>query len=204
MRRLPRLHPLRLLDLSRWALWLLLLSLLPLPTVGAGTPPPQTPKLEPLPPALAHRMDGLVRDAEHWRGLALLRRVPWGRVSEAELRREVIADFHEDLPPERVAAVELSLKAFGLIPEAMDLKTFYPELLTSQIAGFYDPHRKVLAGVDRPGGLIGKGAAGRVGAAAVRKMEEGRVGDGLTPPIQGQPFNSDRRSDPAPLSQTGT
>src|SRR5437588_7555030 len=204
MRRLPRLRPPRLLDRSRWVLWLLLLSLLPLATVGAGTPPPQPPKLEPLPPALAHRMDRLVRDAEHWRGLALLRRVPWGRVSEAELRREVIADFHEDLPPERVAAVELSLKAFGLIPEAMDLKTFYPELLTSQIAGFYDPHRKVLAVVDRPGGLIGKDAARQFGADAVRKMEDGLLVHELTHAIQDQHFDLDRLSDPDPLSDSGT
>jgi hypothetical protein len=30
---------------------------------------------------------------------------------------------------------ELGLKAFGLIPESMDLGTYVPELLTSQIAG---------------------------------------------------------------------
>src|SRR6202023_1962189 len=181
----------------------LLALLLPLVASGGGAAPPPAPKLEPLPAALARRMDELVREAERYRGWALLRRVPWGRVSEADLRREVIADFHEDLPPERLAAVELSLKALGLIPEAMDLKTFYPELLSSQIAGFYDPHRKVLAVVDRPGGLLGKDAANQFGADAVRKMEDGLLVHELTHAIQDQHFDLDRLSDPDPLSDGG-
>jgi hypothetical protein len=200
------LRPARLLGRLRQAAWLLplLVLLLPLVAAGGGAAPPPAPKLEPLPAALARRMDELVREAERYRGLALLRRVPWGRVSEADLRREVVADFHEDLPPERLAAVELSLKAFGLIPEAMDLKTFYPELLSSQIAGFYDPHRKVLAVVDRPGGLLGKEAATQFGADAVRKMEDGLLVHELTHAIQDQHFDLDRLSDPDPLSDGGT
>src|SRR5262249_54434472 len=162
------------------------------PLLGSGAPPPAAPstlaapaprgasrgaslpapKLLPLPASLERRMAGLVREAERYRGLQLERRIPWGRVADRELRREVAADLQEDLPPERMAGVELSLKAFGLIPEAMDLKTYVPELLTSQIAGFYDPHRKVLAVVDRPGGLLGKDAAARYGAEIARKMED--------------------------------
>jgi hypothetical protein len=148
-------------------------------------------------------MTELVRDAEHYRGLTLKRRVPWGRVSEPELRREVLADFREDLPPEKLAAVELSLKAFGLIAESMDLKTYYPELLTSQIAGFYDPHAKVLAVVDRPGGLLGKQVAAQFGAETARKMEDGLLVHELTHALQDQHFDLDRLSDPDPLSDGG-
>jgi hypothetical protein len=129
--------------------------------------------------------------------------VPWGRVSEAELRREVAADFREDLPPERLAAVELSLKAFGLIPESMELATYVPELLTSQIAGFYDPHRKMLAVVDRPGGLLGKDAVARFGTEVAHKMEDGLLVHELTHAIQDQHFDLDRLSDPDPLSDSG-
>lgn len=206
MRIGAHLRPARRRGRLRPAAWLLpfLVLLLPLVAAGGGAAPPPAPKLEPLPAALARRMDELVREAERYRGLTLLRRVPWGRVSEAELRREVVADFHEDLPPERLAAVELSLKAFGLIPEAMDLKTFYPELLSSQIAGFYDPRRKVLAVVDRQGGLLGKEAATQFGADAVRKMEDGLLVHELTHAIQDQHFDLDRLSDPDPLSDGGT
>ncbi len=170
---------------------------------AAGRPQPAAPKLEPLPAALERRMAELVLAAERYRGLKLERPVPWGRVSEPELRREVLADFQEDLPPERLAAVELSLKAFGLIPEAMDLKTYLPELLTSQIAGFYDPHRKVLAVVDRPGGLLGKQADAQFGAELARKVEDGLLVHELTHAIQDQHFDLDHLSDPDPLSDGG-
>jgi hypothetical protein len=194
---------LNLVGLAAWTLVLL--------GAGAPAPPPgapsgaarAAPKLEPLPEALQRRMAGLVREAEHYRGLKLLRRVPWGRVSEAGLRREVTADFQEDLPPERLAAVELSLKAFGLIPESMDLATYLPALLTSQIAGFYDPHRKVLAVVDRPGGLLGKDAVAQFGAEMAHKMEDGLLVHELTHAIQDQHFDLDRLSDPDPLSDGG-
>lgn len=166
---------------------------------GAGG----APKLRPLPAQLERRMPGLVRQAERYRGLKLERRVPWGRVSEPELRREVIAEFREDLPPRRLAEVELGLKAFGLIPESMDLGTYVPELLSSQIAGFYDPHRKSLAVVDRPGGLLGKEAGAQLGAEMARKMEDGLLVHELTHAIQDQHFDLDRLADPDPLSDGG-
>jgi hypothetical protein len=148
-------------------------------------------------------MKELVRVAEHYRGLTLKRPVPWGRVSEAELRREVTADFEEDMPPARLAAVALSLKAFGFIPETMDFKAFYTGLLTSQIAGFYDPHRKDLAVVDRGGGLLGKDESERMGAEMVRKMEDALLVHELTHAIQDQYFDLDHLDDPDPLSDAG-
>jgi hypothetical protein len=192
-----RRHLRRFLAVAGLAVWLLLLL-----GAASGAPRP-APTLAPLPPALERRMGELVREAEHYRGLKLERRVPWGRVSETELRREVAADFREDLPPERLAAVELSLKAFGLIPESMELATYVPELLTSQIAGFYDPHRKMLAVVDRPGGLLGKDAVARFGTEVAHKMEDGLLVHELTHAIQDQHFDLDRLSDPDPLSDSG-
>ena len=74
----------------------------------------------------------------------------------------------KDYPPERLRAFASSLKAFGLIPEAMDLRAYLPELLSSQVAGFYDPDRKYLALVDLPG--PSKGSKGS------RPKGEGRKG----------------------------
>jgi hypothetical protein len=174
------------------------------PLLAAPSTAAAAPKLAPLPAALERRMNALVEAAQRYRGLTLKRRVPWGRLSEGELRREVAADLQEDLPPERLAAVALSLKAFGLIPEGMDFKSYYSELLTSQIAGFYDPHHKVLAVVDRQGGLLGKEVTAQFGAEVVRKMEDGLLVHELTHAIQDQHFNLDRLSDPDPLSDPGT
>jgi hypothetical protein len=181
----------------------LLLGACLVPLLGAGAPAQPGPRLRPLPAALERRMSGLVRTAEHYRGLRLERRVPWGRISEPELRRELLADLAEELPPDRLAAVELSLKTFGLIPEGMNLRTYYPALLSSQIAGFYDPHRKVLAVVDRPGGLLGSDVAAEFGAELTRKMENVLLVHELTHAIQDQHFNLDRLSDPDPLSDGG-
>jgi hypothetical protein len=199
-------RPLVLLRLA--AGWLLALLLLagagaPAAPVAPATAAAGAPKLRPLPAGLERRMPELVRAAERYRGLKLVRRVPWGRVSEPELRREVVAAFREDLPPRRLAEVELGLKAFGLIPESMDLGTYVPELLTSQIAGFYDPHRKALAVVDRPGGLLGTEAGAQLGAEMTRKMEDGLLVHELTHAIQDQHFDLDRLSDPDPLSDGG-
>src|SRR5258708_4690294 len=192
----PVRRPVDLLRLG--AGWLLA----PLVLAGAGAPaaPAGAPRLKPLPAALERRMPELVRAAESYRGLKLERRVPWGRVSEPELRREVIAEFREDLPPRRLAEVELGLKAFGLIPESMNLGTYVPELLSSQIAGFYDPHRKSLAVVDRPGGLLGREAGAQLGAEMTRKMEDGLLVHELTHAIQDQHFDPARLAEPEPLS----
>ncbi|HVT58094.1 MAG TPA: hypothetical protein VHR45_06820 [Thermoanaerobaculia bacterium] len=167
------------------------------PAAGAG------PHLNPFPPELARRMKALVRAAEKYRGLQLRHRVPWGTVSEDELRKEVLADFQADLPPGKLAALELSLKAFGFVPESMDLKTYYPDLLASQIAGFYDPHFKVLAVVDRHGSLLGKELAAQYGADMARRMEDGLLIHELTHVLQDQNFNLDRWDTPEPLSDPG-
>jgi hypothetical protein len=161
------------------------------------------PALAPLPRSLERRMAELVKTAEHYRGLQMERRVPWGLVSEAELRRQVVADFREDLPPARVAAVEESLKAFGLIPESMDLAAYYPSLLTSQIAGFYDAHRKVLAVVAHQGSLLGRQATAQFGAKLVRRMEDGLLVHELTHALQDQHFDLNHLDDPDPLSDGG-
>lgn len=160
--------------------------------------------LAPLPREMERRMKELVRVAEHYRGLDLERPVPWGLVSESELRREVSADFDEDLPPARLAAVELSLKAFGFIPESMDFKAFYTSLLTAQIAGFYDPHAKELAVVERLGGLLGSEEGAHAGAGDLaRKMEDALLVHELTHAIQDQHFDLNRLDDPDPLSDAG-
>jgi hypothetical protein len=52
--------------------------------------------------------------------------------------------FHEELPDSEVTGMERSYKAFGLIPASMDLRRFLLDLLTEQVAGYYDPKAKTL------------------------------------------------------------
>ena len=52
--------------------------------------------------------------------------------------------FHEDLPDAELLGMERSYKAFGLIPASMDVRRFMLDLLTEQVAGYYDPKAKTL------------------------------------------------------------
>jgi hypothetical protein len=52
--------------------------------------------------------------------------------------------FNEDLPASELSGMERSYKAFGLVPSSMDLRRFMLDLLTEQVAGYYDPKAKTL------------------------------------------------------------
>jgi hypothetical protein len=52
--------------------------------------------------------------------------------------------FNEDLPASELASMERAYKAFGMLPASMDLRSFMLDLLTEQVAGYYDPSTKTL------------------------------------------------------------
>ncbi|MFL6194011.1 MAG: hypothetical protein ACJ75H_07560, partial [Thermoanaerobaculia bacterium] len=93
-------------------------------------------------------------------------------------------------------AVEASLKAFGLIPETMDLRRYLPELLSSQVAGFYDPEQKYLALV-RPAG-------GGKAREQMKLAEDMILVHELTHALQDQSFDLRKFQDSDPLSDAGT
>ena len=99
----------------------------------------------------------MLRRAEEYRGLKALRPVAAGTVDSRRLKERVTVSIAEDYTPEELKSLETSLKAFGLIPESLDLRRYLPELLSSQVAGFYDPERKYLALV-RPDKEMPEGA----------------------------------------------
>ncbi len=162
----------------------------------AVAPPHLPPGMTPLPPAEAKHVRELLRTAETYRGLKALRSVPAGSMSPKRLKEQLKALMPKDLPPEALKALGTSLKAFGLIPESMDLGRYLPDLLSSQVAGFYDPDGKYLAVVDLPRGGVGK-AEKAEGDDMVLVHE-------LTHALQDQHFDLHRFEDPDPLSDGGT
>ena len=135
------------------ALWLLAAA-----GQARDAPAPKLPPgVAPLPAKSAKHLEDLLRTAEKYRGLAALKPVPAGSVSVRALKRHITDSLPGDSSPKELKALEVSLKAFGLIPEALDLRRYLPELLSSQVAGFYDLERKYLAIVELPGGISGKG-----------------------------------------------
>ena len=156
-----------------------------------------------LPPELDLRMKDLIKAAEKFRGLPCLHAVPYGALGELGLKRKMVLAFQEELPAEKMAPLEASLKAFGLIPESMVLAKYYPELLTSQVGGFYDPRRKYLTLVMREGGLLGKEASAKYGADVAKRMEETVLVHELTHALQDQHFNLQKFAINDPLSDEG-
>ncbi len=142
---------------SRSAPFLLVLLLLAGGARAAETPASGLPPgVTPLPAASAKHLDDLLHAAEKYRGLKAKRPVPAGSMAPKALKERMTGLMVRDFRPEELKAMEVSLKAFGLIPESMDLRRYIPELLGSQVAGFYDPDRKYLALVDPPEGPAGK------------------------------------------------
>jgi len=66
------------------------------------------------------------------------------RRSRDQVRDYVIHKFDEDLPPSELAGLEAALHLFGLIPDTLQLRPTMIDLLTEQIAGYYDPDSNAL------------------------------------------------------------
>jgi hypothetical protein len=66
------------------------------------------------------------------------------RRSRDQVRSYVLHKFDEDLPPAELEGVQSALRRFGLIPENLDLRATMIDVLTEQIAGYYDPDSNAL------------------------------------------------------------
>ncbi len=173
------------------------------PEAAAPAPDPKLPAgVTPLPAEGAKHLAALLRGAETYRGLKARRPVPAGSLGTRALKEKVVEAMAKDYPPERLRAFAASLKAFGLIPEAMDLRAYLPELLSSQVAGFYDPDRKYLALVDLPASSASKGGQGQPAKPDVD--QDMTLVHELTHALQDQSFDLDRFENPDPLSDAGT
>lgn len=69
-------------------------------------------------------------------------------VLETRTRDEVRAflerEFNAQMTPLQLAGTESAYRRFGLLPDTLDLRAFLLDLLTEQVAGYYDPKTKVL------------------------------------------------------------
>src|SRR5512143_932302 len=61
-----------------------------------------------------------------------------------QVRAYIIHKFDQDLPPPELAGVQAAYRLFGLIPDSLDLRRTYVDLLTAQVAGYYDPDSSAL------------------------------------------------------------
>ncbi len=109
-------------------------------TARADAPPDRTKTLATL---LSH-VDALAREVSRLRGLPLKKPIPNEVVSRSELRTRLDKQAADHKTAEQTAAEGLALARWGMIPLDTDYTKLVVDLLTDQIAGYYDPDTKKL------------------------------------------------------------
>jgi hypothetical protein len=74
-------------------------------------------------------------------------------LDEDQLAALITASFDKSNPPALIAANEQLLKSLGLLPQDASLKDLDVKLLSSQVAGLYDPDTKTMDVVSKSGQL---------------------------------------------------
>jgi hypothetical protein len=74
-----------------------------------------------------------------------------------QVRAYVVAKFAEELPPDRLDGMMAAYRLLGMIPDTLDVGTLFVDLLTEQVAGFYEPDSATLFAVAGADGLMLRG-----------------------------------------------
>ncbi|PYP31252.1 MAG: hypothetical protein DMD47_07515 [Gemmatimonadetes bacterium] len=93
---------------------------------------------------LKQTVDQMMPAVERATGLKFRRHPLVLRRSRTQVRDYVIHKFDNDLPPAELAGAQAAYRLFGLIPDTLDLRRTMVDLLTEQIAGYYDPDSNAL------------------------------------------------------------
>jgi hypothetical protein len=102
------------------------------------------------PPGLLERTDALAKEISALRGLPVKAPIAKEFVDRAELRRRLIAMTTR---PKEVAQLEREstlTKHWGMVPRQLDYAAVLLDVLTAQIAGYYDDETKKLTLTDNP------------------------------------------------------
>ncbi|MDQ8150680.1 MAG: hypothetical protein P2975_05865 [Gemmatimonadota bacterium] len=81
-------------------------------------------------------------------GLRFLRLPELQTRSRDEVRSFLEQEFNAQLTPLELAGTQTAYRLLGLLPDTLELRAFLLDLLTEQVAGYYDPKTKVLYVVD--------------------------------------------------------
>jgi len=93
---------------------------------------------------LLARTDKVAKEVAKIRGLPLKTKIPNDVVDKGELRARLLAMAGEDKTRRETEAEGLALARWGMIPQATDYSALLIDLLTEQVAGYYDPKTKKL------------------------------------------------------------
>ncbi len=90
------------------------------------------------------QINSIVHTLSSISGLTEEHPVPYGSISKKQLRHFLKKRIKKTLNADEIAADELALKMFGLVPDDFDLRKSTIDLLTEQAAAFYDYDEKKL------------------------------------------------------------
>ena len=112
-------------------------------------PPPAKPPVAPPPAkappsALLSAADEIARQVATLRGLPQTTPFARGVLSRAEIGLKLRERIAKDYSPQEVQVESAVLKRMGLLPADADYEKLLFDLLTEQVAGFYDPYKKTL------------------------------------------------------------
>lgn len=88
--------------------------------------------------------DRIAAKVSQLRGLAIRRPIKRGVMSKPEITKRLLARVNSEYKPDEIASEELAMKRLGLLPPDADYLKLVIDLLTEQIAGFYDPWEQEL------------------------------------------------------------
>jgi hypothetical protein len=102
--------------------------------------------------ALLARADEVTAEVAKLRGLKPKRKIKRDVVDEATLRKRLVERASREHNASELAAEERAFKRWGLLPPDADYAALVVDVLTEQIAGFYDPEDATLYIAQRPAG----------------------------------------------------
>ncbi|HEY1403769.1 MAG TPA: hypothetical protein VGB05_06555, partial [Pyrinomonadaceae bacterium] len=112
------------------------------PDSSAQVAAPQRPPVATVNPrsaSVAAATAEVLKETGEIRKLEVRRAVKSGAQSRAEIERMLVRNLDEQTTPAELHAGELALKKLGLVPADFKMRPFMIELLTEQVAGYYDP-----------------------------------------------------------------
>jgi hypothetical protein len=96
---------------------------------------------------LARLVDSLTPEVEKAVGLPFKHKPKYALRNRDQVRRYVQAKLAEQLPPETFRRMTRSYALLGLLPDSVDVRAVMEQLLSQQIAGYYDPDSATFYGV---------------------------------------------------------
>jgi hypothetical protein len=96
---------------------------------------------------LAHLVDSLTPEVERAVGLKFRRAPRYALRNRDQVRSYVQHKLAEQLPPETFRRIARSYALLGLLPDSIDVRAVMEQLLSQQIAGYYDPDSATFYGV---------------------------------------------------------